>query len=71
MAGLLLFMVGLLPFMAPAYAAAIAILMYFGIKLYVGRRRRAIERGVGQGLCLDCGAKVTGGACPDCRGTQA
>ena len=65
-AGLLLFMVGLLPFMAPVYAVIIVILMYLGIKVYVGRRRRAIERDVGRGLCMECGSRIVDHRCPRC-----
>lgn len=38
-AGLLLVMVGLLPFMSPAYAAIVVILVYVGVRVYTGRRR--------------------------------
>lgn len=65
-AGVLLFMLGLLPFMAPFYAVIIAILIYFGIKLFVGRRKKAIESDVGDGMCADCGAKVINKKCPNC-----
>ncbi len=65
-AGLLLFMVGLMPFMAPVYAAMIVIIMYFGIKVYVGKRRELIERDVGEGICMECGAKVSNKKCPNC-----
>lgn len=65
-AGTLFFMIGLLPFMAPVYAVIIAILIYFGIKLYVGRRKRSIENQIGQGLCVDCGTKLSNSTCPNC-----
>ena len=65
-AGLVLFMIGLTPFMAPIYAALIVIAMYFGIKVYVGQKKRAIGRDVGEGVCMECGSKVSGGACPVC-----
>ena len=64
--GLLLFMVGLIPFMAPVYAAAIVIAMYFGIKLYVSQRQRLVEREVGRGLCAECGSPVFDKTCPNC-----
>ena len=64
--GLVLFMIGLTPFMAPIYAALIVIAMYFGIKSYVGYRRRTIGRDVGEGVCMECGSKVSGGKCPSC-----
>ena len=64
--GLVLFMIGLMPFMAPIYAAMVVIAMYFGIKVYVGQRRKAIGRDVGEGVCMECGSRVSGGACPVC-----
>jgi hypothetical protein len=67
-AGLVLFMIGLIPFMTPMYAAIIVILMYFGIKIYVGKRKQSIEKDVGEGICMDCGAKVVDKKCPNCDG---
>ncbi|KEQ56390.1 hypothetical protein AAA799E16_01608 [Marine Group I thaumarchaeote SCGC AAA799-E16] len=64
--GLLLFMIGLIPFTSPAYAAIIVILMYFGIKFYVTKRRQLMERDVGEGICLECGAKIHEKKCPNC-----
>lgn len=59
-------MIGLTPFMAPIYAAIIGILLYFGIKVYVGRKRRMIELDVGEGICLECGFKIIDKKCPNC-----
>ena len=64
--GLLLFMIGLIPFMAPIYAVIIVSLMYVGIKVYVGKRQQQITREIGEGLCMECGAKVTNNTCPNC-----
>ena len=68
--GLLLFMVGLIPFMAPVYAALIVIMMYFGIKVYVGKRKQSIERDVGEGICMDCGSKISNKKCPNCDSSE-
>ena len=65
--GLLLFMVGLLPFMGPIYAILIVILMYFGIKIYVGRRKKSIEMDIGEGICAECGSKIINKKCPNCN----
>ena len=59
-------MIGLLPFMSPFYAVIIAILIYFGIKVFVGRRKKAIEADVGEGICADCGSKIVNKQCPNC-----
>jgi hypothetical protein len=64
--GILLVMIGLTPFMAPIYAAIIGILLYFGIKVYVGRKRKMIENDVGQGICMECGFKIIDDKCPNC-----
>lgn len=65
-AGLILFMIGLIPFMSPAYAAIVVILMYFGIKIYVAKRKQSIEKDVGEGICMECGSKVLDKKCPNC-----
>ena len=52
--------------MAPVYAAIIVIIMYFGIKVYVAKRRQLIEKDVGEGICMECGAKITNNKCPNC-----
>jgi len=65
-AGLVLFMIGLIPFMSPAYAVIIVILMYFGIKFYVAKRRQLMEQDVGEGICLECGAKIHDKKCSNC-----
>ncbi len=68
--GLLLFMVGLMPFMAPFYAAVIVTIMYFGIKFYVANRRRIIQKDVGEGICMECGSKISANKCPNCDSSQ-
>ena len=65
--GLLLFMVGLLPFMAPLYAVLVVSLMYFGVKFYVGRRTKLIQKDFGpEGICMECGSKIVNKKCPSC-----
>lgn len=63
-------MIGLIPFMSPAYAVIIVILMYFGIKFYVAKRRQLMEQDVGEGICLECGAKIHDKKCPNCDSSQ-
>jgi len=65
-AGLVLFLVGLIPFMGAAYAAIIVVIMYFGIKIYVGKRKQSILQDVGDGICMECGAKVLDKKCTNC-----
>ena len=68
--GLLLFMVGLTPFTGFALAMIIVIIMYFGIKLYVKKRKQSIENDVGEGICMECGSKVLDKKCPKCDSSQ-
>ncbi len=68
--GLLLFMIGLIPFMGLAYAVIIVVIMYFMIKVYVGKRKQSIEREVGEGICMECGSKVINKKCPSCDASQ-
>jgi len=63
-------MIGLLPFMAPIYAVLIVLGMYFGIKVYVGKRRQLIENDVGEGICMECGSKILDKKCPKCDYSQ-
>ncbi len=68
--GLLLFMIGLTPFTGLALAAVIVLIMYFGIKVYVVKRKQSIENDVGDGICMECGSKVTDKKCPKCDYSQ-
>jgi type III secretory pathway component EscV len=65
-AGVLLFMVGLIPFIPIIYAVIIAISIYVGIKIFVGRRKKMLDKKIGEGLCLECGEKIIGKKCPNC-----
>jgi hypothetical protein len=68
--GLLLFMIGLIPFMGAAYAAIIVIIMYFGIKFYVGNKQKMIQRDIGEGICIECGSIISNKKCPVCDQPQ-
>ncbi len=56
--------------MGLAYAVIIVAIMYFGIKVYVGKRKQSIERDVGEGLCMECGSKILNKKCPNCDHSQ-
>lgn len=64
--GLLLFMIGLVPFVAPVYAILIVIAMFFGIKFYVIQRKKMVTRDIGRGICAECGSPIYGKTCPNC-----
>ncbi|MEX0657273.1 MAG: hypothetical protein WD154_06995 [Nitrosopumilaceae archaeon] len=59
-------MIGLMPFMETIYAVIIAILVYFGVKVFVGRRKKIILEKLGEGICANCGEKITNNKCPTC-----
>jgi phosphate/sulfate permease len=64
--GVLFVMIGMMSVLAPAYALVIAVLIYFAIRVFVGRRKRQIQREVGQGICVTCGTKIIDNKCPKC-----
>ena len=68
--GILFLMIGMIPFIAPAYAVGIAIAIYFGIKVFVGRKRRMIQKTIGEGICAACGEKIVKNTCPNCSKTN-
>ena len=63
-------MIGLTPFTGLAYALIIVVIMYLGIKVYVGKKTQSIEREVGEGLCMECGSKIFNKKCPNCDCSQ-
>ena len=65
-AGLILVMLGLIQYLGPAYSAIIVIALYFGIKVYVGKKRQLIQQDVGEGICMECGFKIINKKCTNC-----
>jgi rubrerythrin len=59
-------MIGLIPFTTPVFAIIIVTLMYFGIKIYVEKRKQSIQNDVGDGICMECGSKILDKKCPNC-----
>ena len=68
--GILFLMIGMMPFIAPVYAVGIAIIIYFGIKVLVGRKRRMIQKAIEGGICAVCGEKIVKNTCPNCDKTD-
>lgn len=60
-------MLGLAPFIGIAYSLAVAFLVYFGIKVFVGRRKQQMLRDAGAGFCAECGTKIVNDTCPSCN----
>ena len=65
-AGIFLVVLGITQYIRLEVSALIGILLYFGIKVYVGRKRRMIEEDVGEGVCMECGFKIIDKKCPNC-----
>ena len=66
-AGVLFTLIGLMGVgLPPIYAIIISIVIYFGIRVLIGRRKKMIERDLGEGLCVKCGSKIINKKCPIC-----
>ena len=66
-AGVMLFMIGLLGTgLALIYSVLIAVGVYVGIKVYVGRKKLKISKEIPEGVCAQCGAKIENNKCPNC-----
>ena len=59
-------MIGMLPFIAPVYAVIIATTIYFGVRMFVGRRKKQIQKAMGEGMCAVCGQRIVNNKCPQC-----
>ncbi len=44
----------------------ISIAIFFGIKIFVARRKKMLDKKIGEGFCVECGEKVVGKKCPNC-----
>jgi len=64
--GIFLVVLGITQYIRLEVSALIGILLYIGIKVYVGRKRRMIEEDVGEGVCMECGFKIIDKKCPNC-----
>lgn len=64
-------MIGLLATGVPLiYSVIVAVAIYAGVKIMVGRRQLKIAKELPEGICIDCGGKITDGACQNCHGTK-
>ena len=69
-AGLILVMLALIQYLGPVYSAIIVIGLYFGVKIYVGKKRQLIEQDVGEGICMECGSKIVNKLCSNCDASE-
>lgn len=65
-AGIFLVVLGITQYIPLPYSSLIGILMFFGIKFYISRKRQIIENDVGEGICIECGFKIIENKCPNC-----
>jgi len=63
-------MIGMMAFLAPIFAVAIAVVTYFGIKSFVKWRKKQIQKALGEGMCANCGTKIVENKCPICNTTK-
>ena len=63
-------MVGMLPFLAPVYAMLIAVGLYFGVRIFVKKRKQQIQKSVGEGVCATCGSRISQKRCPVCDSSE-
>ncbi len=68
--GVFFLMIGMMAILAPIYAAIIAILVYFTIRVFVGRKKRRMETEIGRGICAVCGEKIIEDKCTNCDKPQ-
>jgi MFS superfamily sulfate permease-like transporter len=65
-AGIILVVLGITQYIPLLYSTLIGILVFFGIKVYVTRKRKLIEDDIGEGVCMECGFKIIDKKCPNC-----
>ena len=65
-AGIILVVLGITQYVPILYSSLIGIGLFFGIKIYVYRKRKMIENDVGEGVCMECGFKIIDSKCPNC-----
>lgn len=66
--GIILFMIGLLGVgLNIVESIGISIAIYFGIKVFVGRKKKLLAKEMGEGYCVECGEKIIEKRCPNCN----
>jgi len=58
-----------LPNIQPIYAVTIAIVIYFGVRVFVGRRKKQIQKSE-EGICAVCGQRTIKNKCSNCDKTS-
>jgi len=65
-AGIVLVVLGITQYVPILYSSLIGLLLFFGIKAYVHRKKKLIENDIGEGVCMECGFKIIDKKCPNC-----
>jgi len=65
-AGIVFVVLGITQYVPLLYSSLIGLLLFFGIKVYVHRKKKMIQNDVGEGLCMECGFKIIDKKCPNC-----
>ena len=64
--GIFLVVLGITQYVPFEYSAIIGVLLYFAIKMYVEWRKKSIRETIPEGICMECGSKITNKKCPNC-----
>lgn len=64
--GIFLVVLGITQYVPFHYSALIGIFVFFGVKLYVEKRRQSIINALPEGICVECGSKIIDKKCPNC-----
>lgn len=65
--GSIFFILGLLPLIGLAPSMAIGVAIFFGVKMFVKKRRESMLGNIGDGICADCGSPLRNQKCPNCN----
>jgi hypothetical protein len=65
-AGIVLVVLGITQYVPILYSSLIGLLLFFGIKAYVHRKKKLIENNIGEGVCMECGFKIIDKKCSNC-----
>ena len=66
MAATLFIVFGIWTYIELAYAIAIGVAIFFGLKTFATQRKRSMDKLVGEGFCAECGEKIVEKKCPNC-----
>ena len=65
-AGIIFVVLGITQYVPLLYSSLLGLLLFFGVKVYVHRKKKMIENDIGEGVCMECGFKIIDKKCPNC-----